>query len=390
MKNLWIAIVRRAQIGFTRARIAVVWSLGAWILWVLTVGLVIGSINPALINHMPAWLCALQGIAIAIIVLFAFSLRERESGSSVRTAGLLIASAAMGSAIAVPTTYLDLAISVGIASIVVFVVTAALALPTGVENLTVSRGSFKRVTQAALATACVGAVIGAIVIPLSTPHSELAAAKASANHQARSTDVTAAKSDSVVSTPPARRHHASHPRRSVTAATTPVVKPPRPAKSRSATTRTCFAAVDLPATDLPAVHIPASTIPGYTLNGVKYPPTKVGAVDVPASTVPGVHVPRTCVNVSPDFEEPNTTILTSGYGSLDPKYSSQLTNQYWNDSGSQLAPDPTAPGFDEYNAAGFPKNQYVRPYVRKDGTAVGGYWRNSPSDGLPTCKVISC
>jgi hypothetical protein len=49
-----------------------------------------------------------------------------------------------------------------------------------------------------------------------------------------------------------------------------------------------------------------------------------------------------------------------------------------------------AAGFGELNAAGFPKNQYVRSYVRRDGTFVHSYWRNSPSDGLPTCRVISC
>lgn len=43
-----------------------------------------------------------------------------------------------------------------------------------------------------------------------------------------------------------------------------------------------------------------------------------------------------------------------------------------------------------FNEAGFPKNQYVRPYLRRDGTFVHGYWRNSPSDGLPTCRIIRC
>jgi hypothetical protein len=43
-----------------------------------------------------------------------------------------------------------------------------------------------------------------------------------------------------------------------------------------------------------------------------------------------------------------------------------------------------------FNAAGFPKNQYVRPYIRSDGTSVNGYWRNSPTDGLPTCQFVSC
>jgi len=47
-------------------------------------------------------------------------------------------------------------------------------------------------------------------------------------------------------------------------------------------------------------------------------------------------------------------------------------------------------GYGGVNRAGFPKNQYVRPHRRSDGTYVRGYWRNSPHDGLPTCKVIDC
>jgi hypothetical protein len=42
------------------------------------------------------------------------------------------------------------------------------------------------------------------------------------------------------------------------------------------------------------------------------------------------------------------------------------------------------------NDAGFPENQYVRPYTRRDGTRVDGYYRNSPSDSLPTFIYISC
>jgi hypothetical protein len=82
-------------------------------------------------------------------------------------------------------------------------------------------------------------------------------------------------------------------------------------------------------------------------------------------------------------------VRVSGYDGLDGSYSQALTDRYWDDLRA-TAPDPTAPGFGEVNAAGFPKNQYVRPYVRRDGTVVSGYWRNSPSDGLPTCRVITC
>ena len=42
------------------------------------------------------------------------------------------------------------------------------------------------------------------------------------------------------------------------------------------------------------------------------------------------------------------------------------------------------------NRAGYPKNQYVRPYMKRDGSQVAGYWRNSSTDGLPTCRVVTC
>ena len=46
--------------------------------------------------------------------------------------------------------------------------------------------------------------------------------------------------------------------------------------------------------------------------------------------------------------------------------------------------------YGQLNGAGFPKNQWVRPYYRSSGTYVPGYWRNSPNDGLPTCRIIRC
>jgi hypothetical protein len=91
-----------------------------------------------------------------------------------------------------------------------------------------------------------------------------------------------------------------------------------------------------------------------------------------------------------EFALPNTTIRVANYAAIDPGYSEALTHHYWASAPASATPDPTAPGFGELNAAGFPKNQYVRPYIRSDGTFVSGYWRNSPSDGLPTCDVITC
>jgi hypothetical protein len=81
-------------------------------------------------------------------------------------------------------------------------------------------------------------------------------------------------------------------------------------------------------------------------------------------------------------------VRVSNYGTLDPKFSPSLSSNYWQSTGS--IPDYTASGFGELNGAGFPKNQFVRSYVRRDGTFVHSYWRNSPSDGLPTCKIINC
>lgn len=159
----------------------------------------------------------------------------------------------------------------------------------------------------------------------------------------------------------------------------------------SATTRTCYPSVHLVATHLPASTIPASTIPGTTINGVKMAPVRLPATHLPAVNLPAVNLPGSCLEVPRAFALAKTTIRVSGYGAIDPKFSSSLSDSYWAEAGTDVSiPEPTAPGFGEDNAAGFPRNQYVRPYVRSDGTIVSGYWRNDPSDGLPTCEVISC
>ena len=38
----------------------------------------------------------------------------------------------------------------------------------------------------------------------------------------------------------------------------------------------------------------------------------------------------------------------------------------------------------------FAKNQYVRAYVRTDGTFVPGHWIRAVTDGRPTCKIVFC
>jgi hypothetical protein len=156
-----------------------------------------------------------------------------------------------------------------------------------------------------------------------------------------------------------------------------------PATTIPATTipRTCFAGTCYPAQHIPAQHIPAQHIPAQ----------HIPAQHIPAQTIPASHVPGTCVNTSSVFAPSQTSIRVRNYDGLDTHYSPRLTQSYWNAAGPYSSyPDPLASGFGVFNAAGFPKNQYVRSYVRRDGTFVSGYWRNSPSDGLPTCSIIHC
>jgi hypothetical protein len=157
-------------------------------------------------------------------------------------------------------------------------------------------------------------------------------------------------------------------------------------------------ATHIPATTIPATTIPATTIPATTFNGVhypaqhypaqRYPAQHYPAVDYSAQTIPGTTIPPTCFDSGSYLAPSQTTVRVSGYGALDSNFSPRLSDDYWSSAGS--APDNTAAGFGDFNAAGFPKNQFVRSYMRRDGTFVHGYWRNSPSDGLPTCQIINC
>jgi len=132
------------------------------------------------------------------------------------------------------------------------------------------------------------------------------------------------------------------------------------------------------------VHLPAVTIPAVPSLGLP-------AQHTAGQTIPGQHIAGTCIGVPAAFAPQNTTVTDpSAYSGIDPQYSPDLTSRYWSRAPDTAIPDTNAPGFGELNAAGYPKNQYVRPYIKRDGTQVGGYWRNSPSDGLPTCRVVSC
>ena len=154
--------------------------------------------------------------------------------------------------------------------------------------------------------------------------------------------------------------------------------------------RVCYPSIKLETVHLAAVHLPAVRLPAVTVGDVHIPARTIAARTLPAQTIPGRTLAGRCLDVPKAFALANTTVRTSNYDALDHGYSPTLTSEYWDAAPDVSVPDPTAAGFGELNAAGFPKNQYVRSYLRRDGTFVHSYWRNSPSDGLPTCRVISC
>jgi hypothetical protein len=160
---------------------------------------------------------------------------------------------------------------------------------------------------------------------------------------------------------------------------------------RPSTTKTCYPRVTVPAVHIGATHIPAETIPAKKIGGTTYPAVHLPATNLPAITLPATTIHGGCLDVPRAFALPNTTVRTENYSAIDSNYSPKLPAQDWDaDPQGTSTPDPTASGFGTTNDAGFPRDQYVRPYVRRDGTPVAGYWRNSPTDGLPTCDVITC
>lgn len=152
----------------------------------------------------------------------------------------------------------------------------------------------------------------------------------------------------------------------------------------------CYPEARLPSVHLDAVKLPAVRLPAVTVGDRRIPARTIPARTIPARTIPARTIPGRCFDVPNAFELSRTTVRVSNYDGLDTDFSPGLSRDLWDSVPSLSTPDYTAQGFGELNGAGFPKNQYVRPYVRRDGTRVSGYWRNSPSDGLPTCRVISC
>ena len=170
----------------------------------------------------------------------------------------------------------------------------------------------------------------------------------------------------------------------------------------------CWPGVAVPPVELPAVTIPAKEIPAKELPLPTLPPVCVGetclkaptlptitipAVTIPAVTIPGYTLPERCFDTDESEALPpsETTVRVRNYQNIDSHFSLSLSVAYWRQTGeSSSVPNYSAPGFGEVNAAGAVKNQYVRSYVRVDGTFVPGYWRHGRTGGKPTCKIIDC
>ncbi|HEY1317368.1 MAG TPA: hypothetical protein VGF10_09145 [Gaiella sp.] len=175
----------------------------------------------------------------------------------------------------------------------------------------------------------------------------------------------------------------------------------------------CWPGVRVPPVELPALTIPAKEIPARELPLPVVPPLCIGdicskaptlptltipaitipAVTIPAVTIPGYTVPERCFDIDKSEAPPpsKTTVRVRHYEHIDSHFSLVLSVAYWRQTGkSSSVPNYTAEGFGEANAAGAMKNQYVRSYLRDDGTFVPGHWRRGGTDGRPTCKVIRC
>jgi hypothetical protein len=179
----------------------------------------------------------------------------------------------------------------------------------------------------------------------------------------------------------------------------------------SATRRVCWPGFSIPALTIPAVTIPAVTIPAVTIPAVTipgfwfaghwyaaqhyaaqhYPAQRYPAQHYRAQHYPAQHYGATCFSSSTALAPSQTTVRVRNYRATDRRFSPHLSSLYWQRAGLTVSyPNVFAPGYGQLNGAGFPKNQYVRSYLRRDGTFVNAYWRNSPTDGLPTCRIIRC
>jgi hypothetical protein len=169
--------------------------------------------------------------------------------------------------------------------------------------------------------------------------------------------------------------------------------------------RVCWPGVKVPPVEIPAITIPAREIPARQITipaipgwvaptppTITIPAITISAVSIPAFTVPGYTVPERCFDSKNDALPPSkTSVRVRNYHRIDSNFSLALSVAYWRQTGtSSLVPEHSAEGFGESTAAGFAKNQYVRAYIRTDGTFVPGRWRHGTSDGRPACEFIRC
>ena len=162
-------------------------------------------------------------------------------------------------------------------------------------------------------------------------------------------------------------------------------------------------ALTIPGKEIPAKELPLPTIPGgcvgdtcwkgATMPVVTIPAITIPAVTIPAVTIPGYTIPARCFDTNKTEAPPpsETTVRVRSYTRIDSQFSLALSIAYWRQTGnSSSVPSHAARGFGEVNAAGHVKNQYVRPYLRRNGTFVPGHWRYGNIEGQPTCKIIHC
>ena len=169
--------------------------------------------------------------------------------------------------------------------------------------------------------------------------------------------------------------------------------------------RVCWPGVTVPPVEIPAIMTPAREIPARqitipaiagrvapTIPTITIPAITIPAVSIPAFTVPGYTVPERCFDSENDALPPSkTSVRVRNYHRIDSNFSLALSVAYWRRTGtSSLVPEHSAEGFGESTAAGSAKNQYVRAYIRTDGTFVPGHWRHGTSNGRPTCQFIRC
>jgi hypothetical protein len=202
-----------------------------------------------------------------------------------------------------------------------------------------------------------------------------------------------------------------YPRRLVVtiAAITAVTTWPAVANAQSV----CWPGVKVPPVEIPAVTIPAKQIPAREITiptipggcvgdhcwavpaipAITIPAITIPAVSIPAFTIPAHTVPARCFDseTTDALPPPQTSVRVRNYQRVDSSFSLALSIAYWRQTGtSSLVPDSSAEGFAESTATGSVKNQYVRAYIRTNGTFVPGHWIKATSGGRPTCKIIHC